>query len=208
MDDARRVLESAAEQRLACEVLPRNGTWRRGRFIRVERGGVVLTIPGDGLAGGTDVRVWLSVGTQPWTFEASVLRTGVPVPDRSQEGVLLGFIDGWRRADRLGGAVVLEVLPANGRPVSLVDGAARLVDIAPAEWTVTAPIDFNLIFVEHGAVRLRLGLPDGAPMEVGAKVHELTRSDGHLLYRLRIEAIEDAERYRAVVDGIRTVLGL
>jgi hypothetical protein len=208
MDDPRRVLEEAAEQRLAIEVLPRNGTWRRARIIRVERGGLVLTVPGAALASGTDVRCWLTLAGQPWTFEASVLRNGVPVPDRSQEGVLLGFLDGWRRADRVAGSLVLEVLPHNGRAVSLVEGSARLVDLSPAEWTVTAPVDFNLIFVEQGTVRLRLGLPDRAPMEVGARVGTLSRGDGHLLYRLRIEAVEDAERYGALVDGIRQVLGL
>ena len=208
MDDPRRVLEDAAEQRLSCEVLPRNGSWRRGRVIRVERGGLVLTVSGDALPGGTDVRCWLTVSGQSWTFEASVLRGGVTVPDRSQQGVLLGFLDGWRRADRLGGTIVLEVLPHNGRAVSLIDGAARVVDLSAAEWTLTTPTDFNLIFVEQGAVRLRLGLPDRAPMEVGARVTGLTRGSGHLLYRLTIEAVEDGERYRELIDGIRKVLGV
>ncbi len=208
MDDPRRVLEDAAEQRLACEVLPRNGSWRRARVIRVERGGLVLTVSGEPLASGTDVRCWLAVGGQPWTFEASVLRGGVSVPDRSQQGVLLGFMDGWRRADRQAGSITLEVLPHNGRAVSLIDGAARVVDLTAAEWTLTAPTDFNLIFVEHGAVRLRLGLPDRAPMEVGARVSGLTRGHGHLLYRLRIEAVEDGDRYRELVDGIRQALGV
>ncbi len=208
MDDPRRVLEDAAEQRLAVEVLPKNGAWRRGRVIRVERGGIVLTVPGAALSGGTDVRCWLTVNGQSYTFEASVLRAGVPVPDRSQEGVLLGFLDGFRRAERHGGTLQLDVVPHNGRPISLIDGAARLVELDPREWTITAPTDFNLIFVEGGTVRLRLGLPDRAPMEVGARVHRLSRADGHLLYRLRIEAVEDAERYREIVDGIRKQLGV
>lgn len=208
MLDPRRVLEAAAEQRLSCEVLPKNGTWRRGRVIRVERGGVVLTVPGAPLSGGVDVRCWITVDGQAYTFEASVLRAGVPVPDRSQEGVLLGFLDGWKKAERHGGALQLDVVPHNGRPISLVDGAARLVELDPGEWTVTAPTDFNLIFVEGGTVRLRLGLPDRAPMEVGARVRTLSRGDGHLLYRLRIEAVEDGERYREIVDGIRKQLGV
>lgn len=208
MDDPRRVLEDAAEQRLACEVLPRNGSWRRGRVIRVERGGLVLTVSGDALPNGCDVRCWLHVSGQSWTFEASVLRSGVSVPDRSQQGLLLGFMDGWRRADRQGGTITLEVLPHNGRAVSLIDGAARVVDFSPAELTLTAPTDFHLIFVEQGAVRLRLGLPDRAPMEVGARVIGLTRGRGHLLYRLSIEAVEDGPRYRELVDGIRQTLGV
>jgi hypothetical protein len=208
MDDPRRVLQDAAEQRLACEVLPKNGSWRRARIIRVERGGVVLTVPGAMLSGGVDVRCWISVNGQPYTFEASVLRAGVPVPDRSQEGILLGFIDGFRRAERHAGGLTLDVLPHNGRPISLIDGAARLVEISPDEWTVTAPTEFNLIFVEGGSVRLRLGLPDRAPMEVGGRVRELSRADGHLLYRIRIEAVEDGERYRELLAGIRGLLGV
>lgn len=208
MDDPRRVLEDAAEQRLSCEVLPRNGASRRGRVIRVERGGIVLTVPGAPVAAGADVRVWITVNGKAYTFEASVLRAGVPVPDRSQEGLLLGFVDGWRRAERHEGALVLDVVPHNGRPVSLVDGAARVVEIAPTEWTITAPTDFNLIFAEGGKVRLRLGLPDRAPMEVGARVGALSRVDGHLLYRLAIEGVEDAERYGAIVDGIRARIGV
>lgn len=208
MDDPRRVLEDAAEQRLACEVLPRNGSWRRGRVIRVERGGLVLTVSGDPLPNGTDIRCWLNVSGQAWTFEASVLRSGVSVPDRSQQGLLLGFMDGWRRADLQGGAITVEVLPHNGRAISLIDGAARVVDLSPAELTLTAPTDFNLIFVEQGAVRLRLGLPDRAPMEVGARVSGLTPGKGHLLYRLSIEAVEDGERYRELVAGIRQALGV
>jgi hypothetical protein len=208
MDDPRRVLQDAAEQRLTCEVLPKNGTWRRGRVIRVERGGVVLTVPGATIGSGTDLRCWLTVNGQAYTFEASVLRAGVPVPDRSQEGLLLGFLDGFQRAEKHGGTLQLEVVPHNGRPVSLVDGAARLVELDPHEWTITARTDFNLIFVEGGTVRLRLGTPDRAPMEVSARVQTLSRADGHLLYRLRIEVVEDAERYGEIVDGIRRALGV
>jgi hypothetical protein len=208
MEDPRRVLEAAAEQRLPCEVLPRNGSWRRARVIRVERGGIVLTVAGDPLLGGTDVRCWLAVDGKTWTFEASVLRAGVPVPDRSQQGVLLGFLDHFVRAEAQAGALQLDVLPPNGRAISLVEGAAHIVDLSPSELTITAPNEFNLIFVEGGAVRLRLGLPGRAPMEVGARVRALSRGDGHLLYRIGIEAVEDPERYRELVDGLRRALGV
>lgn len=207
MDDPRRILERAAEQRTRCEVLPRQGPWRAGQVVRVEKGGVVLLLGGGTLAGGADVRVWLSVDGQPYTFEASILRTGIPVPDRSQDGVLLGFIDSWRRADRTHGPLVLEVLPPNGGPISLIDGSVRLVDLAPAEWTVTAPASYTLVFVEQGRVRLRMGLPERAPMEVGARVSRVTHGDGHLLYGLRIEEVEDPERYRDILTGLRAALG-
>lgn len=208
MEDPRAILGRAAEQRTRCELLPREGRWRHGTVVRVEKGGVVLLVPGGGLEPGRDVRCWLTVDGQPWTFEASVLRGGIPVPDRSQDGVLLGFLDRWERADRTHGGAVLEVLPPNGRPLSLLDGAVRIVELGPAEWTITAPTAFTLVFVEKGTLRLSLALPGTAPMTVGARIHELARGDGHLLYRLAIEDVDDVERYHDVVTGLRTALDL
>jgi hypothetical protein len=205
--DPRRILETAAEGRVACEVLPRGGAWTGGQFVRVERGGVVMRLAAS-VSSGTDVRIWMTVAGQPWTFEASVLRAGVSVPDRSQNGVLLGFIDAFRPADAQSGELILEVLPHNGGPVSLVSGAARVVDLTPTEWTISTPRDFGLVFVAQGAVRLRIGLPDRAPMELAARVEALRPGDGHLLYAFRIATVEDSERYRALVTGMRLALGL
>ncbi len=207
MDDPRRLLDSAAASRTSVEVMPRNGAWRRGELTRVERGGVVLRVAG-GLAAGTDVRCWLTIEGQPYTFEASVLRTGVPVPDRSQDGVLLGFLDGFRRADPRPDAVTLEVIPHNGGPVSLTTGAAQIVDLSPSEWTVATALDFPLVFVEQGAVRLRIGLPDRAPMELSAKVHAMRHGEGHLLYSLRVEHVDDPERYREMIADLRATLAV
>lgn len=209
MDDPRRILEAAADARTAVEVLPRSGSLLRGQVVRVERGGVVLALGSTAPAAGTDLRVWLTVDGTPWTFEASVLRSGVAVPDRSQGGVLLGFLDGWRRAtEAAGGRLVLEALPPTGGAVSLVDGEVRIVDLHPDEWLVSAPSGFHLVFVEGGSLRLRLGTPERAPMEVGAEVRELSYSHGHLLYRLGIREVEDADRYSAIVAALRKALGL
>lgn len=208
MDDPRRILEAAAESRSAVEVLPRGGGVLRGQLVRVERGGVVLAVVGSAPAAGTDLRCWLTVDGQSWTFEASVLRGGVSVPDRGQGGVLLGFIDGWRKTEADGGRLLLEALPPTGGPVSLTQGEVRLVDLHPDEWLVSAPSGFSLVFVEGGALRLRLGVPGRAPMEVGAEVRELTRSHGHLLYRLGITAVEDQARYGEIVAALRLALAL
>lgn len=207
-DDPRRVLERAAESRARLELLPRDGAWRVAEVVRVERGGVVVRVPGGGLQSGRDLRCWLAVERVVYTFEASVLRVGVSVPDRSQNGVLLGFLDGWRVAPEGGGHAVLEVVPANGRPVSLLDGAVSIVDVTPEEWTVAAPRDFALVFVEQGAVRLRVGTPSRAPLEVKARVHRLSRGDGHLLYGLHVEEVDDLDRYREIVEAVRVALGL
>lgn len=204
--DPRRILEAASEQRAACEVLPRGGAWMPATVVRVERGGVVVRMPG-AVPDGSDVRVWVTVDGVPWTFEASVLRTAVPVPDRSQHGVLLGFLDHFRRAGSRDAAVVLDVIPPNGGPVSLVQGAVRVVDLSPEEWTITAPRDFPIVFVAHGEVRLRVGLPDRAPMELTARVTALRPVDGHLLYALHIARVEDPARYRTLLAGIRAALG-
>lgn len=208
MSDPRRTLELAAEARVPIELLPRRGSWVKGTVIRMERGGVVVTVAGELPGAGTDVRAWLTVEGQPWTFEASVLRVGVPVPDRSQAGVLLGFVDGWRKAEKQAAGIVLEALPPRGRAVPLLAGDVRLVDLHPNEWTVSAPTDFRLVFAEKGTVRLRLGTPDRAPMEVGATVAGLTRSDSHLLYVLAIKDVEDADRYRDMVVDLRRLLAL
>ena len=208
MDDPRRILDAAAESRTAVEVLPRGASVLRGQLVRVERGGVVLAVAGSAPAAGTDLRCWLTVEGQSWTFEASVLRSGVSVPDRGQGGVLLGFIDGWRKTEVGGGQLLLEALPPTGGPVSLTQGEVRLVDLHPDEWLVSAPSGFSLVFVEGGALRLRLGVPGRAPMEVGAEVRELTRSHGHLLYRLGITAVEDQQRYGEIVAALRLALAL
>ena len=208
MDDPRRLLELAAEQRLTCEVLPRQGAWRRGQVIRVERGGLVLRVAGAPLPGGVDVRCWLRIEGVPYRFEASVLRAGVPVPDRSQNGVLLGFLDGFQRADHAAGALVLEAVPPNGSPISLMDGEARMVDLSASEWTVSTPSHFTLVFVENGLIRLRLGVPDQPPMEVRARVHRLAHADGHLPYALQVEGVADPGRYQELVDTLRTALDL
>lgn len=208
MEDIRRMLSDAAEQRTLCEIIPRRGPWRRAEIIRVERGGVVLRVTGAALSSGEDVRVWLRLSGHSYTFEASVLRAGVPIPDRSQNGVLLGFLDHWQRGVPASGAVVLEAVPHNGRPVSLLEGEARIVGLDPEHWAFSAPAGFTLIFMEGGTVRLRLGLPDVAPMEVQARVERVTHSDGHLLYALAIEGVGDSEGYRDLVGRLRTALDL
>lgn len=208
MDDPQRILEAAAEARAPVNVLPKGGGTLEGQIVRVERGGVVLALSGSPPPAGADVRVWLTTEAGCWTFEASVLRSGVPIPDRSQGGVLLGFIDSFRRSDGAGAGVVLEALPPTGGAVSLVDGAVRIVDLDPQEWTVSAPSGFPLVFVEGGGLRLRLGAPTGPPMEVGAEVRELTQSHGHILYRLAITEVQDAERYARIVSELRRALAL
>lgn len=208
MDDPRRLLDAAAEARVRVEVLPRSGAAGHGQFVRVERGGVVVLFATPAPAAGTDVRCWLTIGGKAYTFEASVLRLGVPVPDRSQAGVLLGFVDGFRLAEGEAATLVLEALTPGGGAVPLHAEDVRIVELQPEEWTVASPVGSRTVFVEGGTLRLRLGVPGKQPMEVGAVVRELSRSSGHLLYRLGIEKVEDAAAYRELIAAVRELLAI
>ncbi len=208
MDDARRVLVTAAEARAGVEVLPRGGAPSRGQVVRVERGGVVLALAGAPPSPGTDVRCWLTVDGVAFTFEASVLRSGIDVPDRSQGGVLLGFIDGWARASSEPGGLTLAALPASGGVLGLNEGSVHAIELHPEEWLVSAPAAFPLVFVEGGRLRLRVGPGDRAPVEVGATVRAVTRAQDHILYRLAIDEVGDPERYRDALGAARAALKL
>lgn len=203
MDDPRRILERAAEGRMSCEILPRSGGWFRGQFLRVERGGVVLLAPGMKLSTGEDVRCWFTCDGVPTTFEASVIRTAVPVPDRSQDGFLLGFLDGWSQgepgqdADR---GLDLAILPPNGAEVSVVHGPGRLVEITFESATFTLPVDYTLVFVTGSAVRLLCRVPGEESLELGGRVENLVRGEGYLLYTVTVTSVDDPELFRRVVD--------
>ena len=135
-EDPRRILDDAARRRLACQVLPRGGEWVEGHFVRVDKAGVVVVVPGIGLSGGEDVRVWFSMEEKPRSFEAAVLRAGVPVPDRSQDGLMLGFVDGWKaevRAAESNSGIVFQIFGPNGKGIDLVGGTGRIVELTASE---------------------------------------------------------------------------
>ncbi len=208
MLDPRSLLERAAEQRLPCELMPRAHTeWARATVERVERGGVVVR-GAEGLVSGADVRCWIRVDGIPYAFDASVVRTAVPVSDRSESGVMLGFIDHWEVAERAPQALAIEALPPTGGPVSLLGGAIQIVELEPNVWTVTTPADAPLIFVEGGSLRLRLSPEEGPAMEITARVRRLTHGSGHLLYALAIQQVDDPDRYADLVGAVRISLGL
>lgn len=203
--DPRRVLEAAADRRLPCELLLRRGGWARGTLVRVEKGGVVVSVSGRRFQGGEDVRVWLAVDDRPCTFEASVIRTGVPLPDRSQDGLLLGFIDRWSEGTaeaRVARDRQLELLLPSGPPVSLLSPPASLVELTLAGLAFTMPSSFKLIFVENGAVGVRLAAPGLPPTELSARVETLAPGEGYLLYGLRFEGVSDAEAHRRAVEAL------
>jgi hypothetical protein len=214
MVDPRRILERAAENRVPCEVLPRagrrsEGEWQRGIVLRVERGGVVVRLA-RAPDPGTDVRVWVSVDGTSWTFEASVLRVGVPVPDRSQDGVLLGYLDNVREAPRTGPAALsVELLPPSGAaPVALEGGGAHVVELSPTACIVSLPRAFPVVLAVQADVTLRVALSDRAPIALTARVAGLAQGESHLVYTLHVVRVQDAERWPAIVAAARETLGL
>ena len=202
--DPRRILQEAATQRIACEILSRGGECVRGVMVRVERGGVVFTVPDRRFVGGEDVRVWFSMDGQPYTFEASVIRSGVPVPDRTQDGLLVGFIDRWIEGGAGAAPVgrVVAVLPPNGPPISLLEPPARLVEVTLTGLSFVVPLAFKLVFVENGALTIRLGIPEAQPEEVVAQVRSLAQGDDYLLYHLHIQTVSDPDLHRVIIDGL------
>lgn len=206
--DPRRILEEAAQQRAAVEILPRSGGLVQGRVVRIEKGGVVVTAPARRFLGGEDVRVWLATGNQAWTFEASVIRAGVPVPDRSQDGVLLGFIDRFAEggAGARSGGRTIELVPPSGPPISLLLEPARVVHLAVDGITFTLPSSSKLFWVEQGKVAIRLGMMGAEPVVVAGRIRTLAPEEGYLLYDLVFEKVEDPVAHRVLIEGLNRTL--
>ncbi len=206
MEDPRRILEQAAERRVACEILPRSGGWSRGQVVRVEPGGVVVHAAELRLASGADVRCWFSLDGTPRSFEASVIRVGVPVPDRSQFGVLLGFIDGWTAGEQPSASdhsFDLSIVPPNGPGISLIHGPGRVVELSVDGLSFTLPSDHILVFVEGAGTQLSYAMPGEPTQEVEARVSSVLAGETHMLYHVEITSTDDPEAYRRVVDALQ-----
>lgn len=204
-EDPRSILDDAARRRLPCQVLARGGDWADGHFVRVDKAGVVVVVPGIGLSGGEDVRVWFSMEEQPRSFEAAVLRAGVPVPDRSQDGLMLGFIDGWKsesggRAEETG--VVFELLAPNGKGIDLVGGQGRLVALSASEMSFAIPAEVALKFVEGGEVTVRYR-EDQAEHRLVGTVRRLAPGEGHILYALSFDSVDDETLHLKAIASLQ-----
>ncbi len=206
--DPRTTLDNAAQQRLVCQVMPVGGAWTDGVFVRVDKAGVVVVAPGIGLKGGEDVRVWFSMEETSCSFEASVLRAGVPVPDRSQDGLMLGFIDGWKEQAEatvaIDRALELLIIPANGRGLDLVGGECKLVDISASDLTFTVASGVALKFLEGGQVGVKFGV-DGAVLMASGVVRKLAPTAGHFLYGLEFIDVEDEAGHLSAIEAFRDI---
>jgi len=172
-------------------------------MVRLERGGVVLTVPTHRFSGGEDIRVWFSIDGVPYTFEASVIRAGVPVPDRTQDGILVGFIDRWAsQVQESESGRVIEMLPPSGPPISLMGSPGRVVSLTVNGLSFAVPVGFKLVFVENADVVVRLGLPSTSDEHVSARVQTLSRGEDFFLYHLQFREVEDPDLHRVIVDGL------
>jgi len=173
--------------------------------VRVDKAGVVVVTDESTFSGGEDVKVWFSGEDGPRSFEASVLRVGVPVPDRSQNGLLLGFIDGWRDSGAEVAAepdVGLVIVPPNGRGLALVGGSAQIVELGVAGLSFTTPSSEALKFVEDGTVRLRFERRDHDPHWVVGVVRSLTSGEGHYLYAVRFTEQGDETAHLQAIEAL------
>jgi hypothetical protein len=208
-NDPRTILDAAARARVACQLRLPNGDWVDGSLVRVDKAGVVVLAQESAFRGGEDVRVWFASEDGTWTFEASVLRAGVPVPDRSQNGLLLGFIDGFE-----GGApeqkeaprISVRLVPPNGRGLELVGGGVRLLDVAVDQISFTVPAAETLKFVEGGNVRLRFEVPGQPAHWVLGQVQRLAPGEGVYLYAVAFTGQGDDQSHLQAIEALRKAL--
>jgi hypothetical protein len=171
----------------------------------VDKAGVVIVAPDAGLVGGEDVRIWFSMDEAPRSFEAAVLRSGVPVPDRSQAGLMLGFIDGWKseQAPAIQSSdPSLKVMPINGHGLNLIGGQARLVEITTSEMAFAVPQEIALKFVEGAVVSVHYK-EGGAGHILSGTIRKLAPGNGHFLYALRFDSVENEKGHLEAVEALQ-----
>ena len=206
MSDPRELLEQAAESRQTLQLRSKDGEWVSGRVLRIERAGIVVALETPSFSSGEDVRAWITLEGQSYTFSASVLRSGVPIPNRSGAGLLLGYLDDFQ-ADapapdkpRTQTSAQIEVLPAKGRGLFLLGGDVRLVDLSVTQLAFAVPQSTALKFVQGGKVRVRF-TPEGGPAYlVDGEIRRLVPGDGHYLYGLHFDVVQDAQHHLQVIS--------
>lgn len=203
--DPRAILDQAARNRTRCKLRCRGTEWSPGWFVRVETAGVLAGSSDLRLNGGEDLRVWFSWEGQAYTFSATVLRAGLPLPDRTNNGAMLGFIQDWEREDtsaRAKAGLQLEVLPTKGKGIALLGGTARLVELGPSELIFAVPTRVALKFMEGGQVRVRFTAPGASQVVVG-RVRRLSPDGAHMLYALAFDEVPDPELHLRAVEAFK-----
>ena len=210
MTDTRRLLEKAVADRRSIGLADQAGTWVPAVLCRSEQAGVVCDAPGHHLRAGEEVRLRLDVDGTPLHFEATVLRVGVPVPDRGPHGLMLGFlspIPDFVPAPAGGGLVAEVVLPGGGS-VRLLEAPLRLLELSIRKIRFEAPASYPVVFAEGGALVLSLGSSPGETTELRGRVQAVMRGEAHVLYAVEVEEVADRDRHQRALGGIRAALGL
>jgi hypothetical protein len=209
--DPRRALEDAARERRGCRIGRVGGELRRGALCRLDAIGLVCVVPGHDLRGGEEVRLWFEEGNASLHFEATVARTGVPVPDRSGDGLLLGFLAAIPVApavrelpteapSRVEGSLELQL--ATGSPISLLEAPVELVSLGLDRVEFQVPRGSTLLFPEQGTLRLRLGSGSDAVSEAQARVASVVVTESHRLYQLTVEGIDSQPTYARALAAL------
>lgn len=202
-EDPRRVLDRAAQARATCHLLARGQAVVTGSVVRVERGGVVVSVPNRTLPSGADVKVWVALDADTWEFHATVLRTRLSVPVLDSEGVMLGYIDRFKRESEApsgGTGRRLDLIPSSGRGVSLLRPPARLVHVGLDGLTFTLPAGSKLVFVENATMQVVLSDRSAGTCAATARVRSLNRVEGSLLYDLSWVDVDAPDRLRVLVQ--------
>lgn len=186
-------LEEAVAERRHCRLSQPGQQWLDAVLVRLDAAGLVCSVPGHDLRGGEEVRVALD----DCYFEASVLRVGVPVPDRGSYGIMLGFLEEMEPSVRPPQAVA-EILLA-GERLSLLDPPIRLVEVNGLRIDFEVPMSFTVVFPLQGHLRLRVGADGSSVCEVAARVERVIRGEERLLYVLALEGVDNAEYFQRAI---------
>ncbi len=211
MDDWRRRLEDAVRDRAAIQVGRAGRPLRDAVPVRGEAAALLCSVPGHDLHGGEEIVIVIVGGGEPCHLRGTVLRCGVPVPDRGSHGVLLGFLQPAAEPpapDAAPPAVVLEALVSGGRRIALTAPPWRVVGLSAHQLQLQVPRDFSVVFPVHGALHLRIGASAAAVHGVRGRVETQSTTDTHLLYGVQLDEVEDHQAHAAVVAAVRVALGL
>ena len=205
VSDLHRDLQQAARERFRLRLRPEGGTWLGGVLVRPERDDLVASVPGHGLRGGENVRLWIDVPGAPLHVRAAVLRTRVPVPDRGPAGLLLGLLAPAQEPVGDHG-LELAVCPPTGGRLSLLEPPVKWVQVGARTLIFSVPFGFGLQFVQRGQLRLSMAAPGLPAYQVLARVDRLVPGEGVLLYEMSIEGVEAPERHLRVTQQLSRAL--
>ena len=204
MDDARRILQLAAEHRTPISLRAGADNAVLGDMVRVEQAGLVIDGGEARFETGTDWCVWFTFESNSYRFDASVLETGVTLPNRAQGGVLLGFIDGWSSEQAQSQPVALRLFAPNGASFEVGEEDTHWVEAALDRIAFTLPASSPMAFVEGSAVRLEIAALPQPAIGLDGKVLRRTVSEGHFLYELSIESVSDPDAWREKISQLET----